>query len=273
MKQLKLCLFLLVLFAFGSNVQASAVQQLKPQSYDTSDEVFYLKTADGLEQYTVDGTVTFRGAKNGIPTGRDCGVVFTPKNKGDQIQVTVNANTLGGDNYLLLYDGAIEKIGYGTSDGKDQSRYLPAGWVKKYVEGSAGEAYTSTADDGSVSFGFHSSYSQSAQSFDITVTSVSPKDMTFKSATVMTDIAAVDRAKKNVAIFGVDVVMDGSLNPLTLNELSVNTSVLASSASVTNLRLYKGSAFSDANLLATAANTGDGLKATDLTLKSGSNKF
>lgn len=273
MKQLKLCLFLLVLFAFGGNLQASAVQQLKPQSYDTSDEVFYLKSGDGLEQYTVDGTVTFRGAKNGIPTGRDCGVVFTPKNAGDLIQVTVNSNTLGGDNYLLLYDGAIEKIGYGTSDGKDQSRYLPAGWVKKYVEGSAGETYTSTAKNGSVSFGFHSSFSQSTQAFDITVTSVSPKDMTFKSAAVMTDITSVNRADKNAAIFGVDVTMDGSLNALTLNELSVNTSAIANSASVTNLRLYKGSAFTDANLLATATNPGDGLKATDVALKSGANKF
>lgn len=273
MKQLKLCLILLAVLALGGSPQATAAQ-LKPTSYDTSDGVFYLKTSDGLEQYTVDGSVTFKGAKDGtIPTGRDCGVVFTPKNKGDLIQVTVNSNSLDGGNYLLLYDGAITKIGYGTSDGKDQSAYLPSGWAKKFVTGTAGDTYTSTADDGTVSFGFHSTYTKVQQSFDITVTAVSPKDMEFKAASVMTNIPAVNRGDKNMAIFGVDVMTEGTLNALTLNELTISTSALASSDKVTNLRLYKGSTFSSGNLLATAAALGDDLKATDLTLRSGSNKF
>lgn len=251
-------------------IEASAAGPRK--AWSESDNAFVLKTSDGLEQYTVDGTITFIAAKNDgdVPTGRDCGVVFSPANEGEVIQITVNSCTLDGTNcYLLLYDGAIEKIGYNTSDGVDQSRYLPAGWVKKYSSSSVGETYISTSDDGKLSFGFHSPYSGvSGQKFNITVTSLSPKDMEYVSTTAITGLANTYRGAKNQEIFGVDVVMDGGGSPLTLNELTIDASPLAGSTQVSNVRLMNGTA-----VLATAATVGDNLTASDVALKNGHNKL
>ena len=94
------------------------------RAWSDSENAFLLKTNDGLEQYTVDGTITFKAAAEGstIPTWRDCGVVFSPANEGEIITITVNSIDLDGTtNYLLLYDGAIEKIGYGTGGNEGQS--------------------------------------------------------------------------------------------------------------------------------------------------------
>ncbi|UKI43375.1 MAG: hypothetical protein L6U16_09915 [Porphyromonadaceae bacterium] len=130
----------------------------KRKAWSAADGAFYLKTSDGLETYEVDGTITFKAVADGktILGYRDCGVVFAPKNEGDKIQITVNSVDLSGTNYLLMYDGAIEKIGPGASSDGKQTSYLPSGWVKKYVTGTDGDTYTSTADDGKISFGFHS---------------------------------------------------------------------------------------------------------------------
>lgn len=243
------------------------------KAWSESDNAFVLKTSDGLEQYTVDGTISFI-ASNGdgdIATGRDCGVVFSPANAGEVIQVTVNSCSLDGStNYLLLYDGAIEKIGYGTSDGVNQSRYLPDGWIKKFSsQTAAGETYISTADDGKLSFGFHSGYgSATGQKFNITVTSLSPKDMEYVSTTAITGLPGTWRGAKNQDIFGVDVVTDGGGNALTLDQLTIDASALVGSTQVTNVRLMSGT-----TVLATAATVGDALTATDVTLKNGHNRL
>ena len=276
MRLFKCYLLLTMLLAMaGGSVEALAAGPRK--AWSDSENAFLLKTSDGLEQYTVNGTITFKAVADGktIPSGRDAGVVFSPANEGEVIQITVNSCDLTGDDYyLLMYDGAIEKIGYGTSDGNGQSRYLPAGWVRKFQSGSAGETYTSTAADGKISFGFHSSYSVGSMTgWNITVTSLSPKDMEYVSTDAVTGLASVARGAKNQAIFGANVKMDGGGNPLTLNELSIDAGALAGSTQVTNVRLYKGTTFTAENLLATAATVGDALTATDVALKNGDNKF
>ena len=276
MRLFKCYLLLTMLLAMaGGSVEALAAGPRK--AWSDSENAFLLKTSDGLEQYTVNGTITFKAAADGktIPSGRDAGVVFSPANEGEVIQITVNSCDLTGDDYyLLMYDGAIEKIGYGTSDGNGQSRYLPAGWVRKFQSGSAGETYTSTAADGKISFGFHSSYSVGSMTgWNITVTSLSPKDMEYGSAQVIGALDGVNRGAKDQAIFGVNVNMDGGGNPLVLNELTINASALAGSTQVSNVRLYKGTSFTADNLLATAATVGQNLAATGVTLKSGDNKF
>ena len=277
MRLLKCYLLLTMLLAIaGGSIEALAAGPRK--AWSQNENAFLLKTGDGLEQYTVDGSITFKAVADGnkIPSGRDAGVVFSPANEGEVIQITVNFCDLTGDDYyLLMYDGAIEKIGYGTSDGNGQSRYLPAGWVKKFQSGSAGETYTSTAESGQISFGFHSSYSVGSMTgWNITVTSLSPKDMEYVSTGVVASFPnGVNRGAKNQAIFGVDVAMDGGGNPLTLNEMVINAGALAGSTQLTNVRLYKGETFVDDNLLATAATVGDNLTATDVVLKNGTNRF
>lgn len=270
MKQLKLSFILLTLLIVGSSLEVSAV---KRKAWSSSDGVYYLATRDELEDvYTVDGSITFKGDKNGtIPAWRDCGVVFAPKNEGEVIMITVNTCTLAGENYLLVYDGAITKVGYNTSDGVDQSKYLPAGWVKKLQSQSGGTTYISQSSDGKLSFGFHSKNPE-GQEFSITVSSVTPKDMTYTSATALTNMENVNRGAKDQKIFGVEVMTEGIGNPLTMNELQVSTAALAGNGMVSNLRLYNGSTFNAAQLLAQAA-PGETLTATDVVLHSGSNQF
>ena len=169
-RQLTLTLLLAVTVLLPSTVQAA---------WDESAGVYYMRTSDGLDEpYKVTGSITFKSQSGTtIPGYRDCGVVFVPANAGEVITVKIEEIDLKDSNYLLAYDGAIEKIGYGTSDGKEQSTYLPAGWVKKFTAANAGETYTSTSPDGKFSFGFHSSSANSQKGFTITVTSLSLKDM------------------------------------------------------------------------------------------------
>lgn len=265
----------LAVMLLGGVAVPTAQAEGKRKAWSASDGVFYLKTSDGLETYEVDGTITFKAMADGksLPSYRDCGVVFAPKNEGDKIQITVSSVGLSGSNYLLLYDGAIEKIGYGTSSDGNQSSYLPSGWVKKYVTGSDGETYTSTTDDGKLSFGFHSVSSGSDTGFTITVTALPSKDMEFKSVSLASNETGVNRGAKSQMLMKLDLLTDGGANPLSLNELKISTSALSGSTQVDNVRLYKGTTFTDANLLNTASALGDDLTATDVALKSGHNIF
>lgn len=222
------------------SLQAEAA---RPKAYDSSTGEFYLKTGDGLEQYTVDGSVIFRGNKNGsIPTGRDCGVVFSPGNDGEIIQITVQENTLtgGDDYYLLVYQGAIEKIGYNTSDGNGQSKYLPSGWTHKLVEGSAGTVIQSTSADGKLSFGFHSAWSAGSNSFSILVESVVPSDMEVEGVKAASLSDHLYRGARNAVVGGATITTSGINNPLTLNSLSFDMSGF-SADNASNLRVYRGS--------------------------------
>ncbi len=245
------------------------------RAWSNSENAFLLKTNDGLEQYTVDGTITFKAAAEGstIPTWRDCGVVFSPANAGEIITITVNSIDLDGTtNYLLLYDGAIEKIGYGTGGNQGQSNYLPDGFVKWYNSTSAGETYTSTSADGKLSFGFHSKGANGQTGFNITVTSMSPKDMEYVSTGAIAELPHATRGATDVPLFQCNVVTDGGGNPLTLNNLTIDCSALKGNNQVSDVRLYRGGTASG-DLLATAATVGSDLIASGLTLKGGNNVF
>ena len=159
MRHLKMY-FLLMMLLMSGTIQAFAAG---PQNaWSETDQVYYLKTGDRMEdEFVVNGSITFQAVATGntIPSYRDCGVTFAPASEGEVIQITVNSIDLAGDNYLLLYEGDVDVSNLGTSsasDGVDQSRYMPAGWVKKYQSGSAGETYVATAANGKLSFGFHS---------------------------------------------------------------------------------------------------------------------
>jgi len=268
MRQFKLYLALLLLIVLGS-MEANAVTV---KAWNESDGIFYLKTSDGLEEYTVDGSITFKCTSSAtIPSYRDAGVVFAPAREGELIQITVNSIDLAGTNYLCVYDGAITKIGYGVSDGKDQSSYLPSGWKHKLTSENVGLVYQSMSDDGKMSFGFHSNSASGQTGFEITVTSMSAKDMEYVSATAMTGDPGIYRGGKDQSIFGVRVVTDGGGNAFAIDNLAISTASLAGSTQVENVRLYNGKKFTADNLLATAATLGDALTVSNVTLKSGNN--
>ncbi len=276
MRHLKKCLILMMLLMSGTMQAFAAGPQ---NAWSETDQVYYLKTSDRMEdEFVVNGSITFQAVATGntIPSYRDCGVTFAPASEGEVIQITVNSIDLAGDNYLLLYEGDVDVSNLGTSsasDGVDQSRYMPAGWVKKYQSGSAGETYVATAANGKLSFGFHSTSPNGQTGFSITVTSMSLKDMEFGSVSAISGLNPVNRGAKNQAIFGVDVLMDGGGNPMTLNQLKIDAGALTGTTQLTNVRLYKGETYTADNLLATAATAGDDLSAADVVLKNGHNKF
>ncbi len=272
MRQIKTSLILVCIFV---NFIGFA-QNHKPRAFNDADGIFYLKSGDGVEEYTVNGQVTFKASTSGkAPTYRDAGVTFIPAKEGDLISISVSDIDIdGSSNYLLLYDGAV-KIGYyGASDGVGQSSYMPTGWVQKIGSPNSGLTYTSTAADGKLTIGYHSgSMSNNEKGFTIIVNSVTPKDMEFVSSKTISGATTVNRGSKNQVIAGVNVVASGSLNPLKLNELSFPTSTLSSSQ-VGNMRIYKSSQFTEENLLASAATIGDNISFTkDVALTNGDNKF
>lgn len=265
----------LAVMLLGGATVTTAQADVKKKAWSDADGVFYLLTKDGLETYEVEGTITFKAVADGktVPGYRDCGVVFAPKNEGDQIQITVNSIDLSGANYLLLYDGPISRIGSGTSSGVNQSTYLPDGWVKKYVTGSNGETYTSTSSDGKVSFGFHTGSAGGNTGFTITVTALPSKDMELKSVSLASNETGVNRGAKNQVLASVDVLTEGGANAFNVDNLKVATTALAGSTQVSNVRLYKGNTFTADNALATAQTLGDELVASNVLLKTGHNVF
>ena len=240
-------------------------------TWSESDGVYYLRTMDGLDDpYTVNGSITFKSQSGStIPGYKDCGTVFVPANTGEVISIKIEDIDLDGTAYLLAYDGAIENIGYGSSDGADQSKYLPAGWVKKFTKDNVGETYTSTSPDGKLSFGFHSSSANSQKGFTITVTSMSLKDMEYGSA-FTENVATPWRGKRATEIATLNVNMDGGGNPLTLNTVTFDLTKL-NAAGIKGASICRGKV--SGTPLATAADDATSVTISDIVLNSGDNRF
>ena len=275
MKQLR-PLSLLVLLMMMCSINVSAREGSTTNV--TTGATVYLPTSDGLcDIYIVDGTITFKATSaSSLTNYRDNGVAFKPANEGEKIVITVNSIDISGGTHLIMYDGNVDytKIGTSGAGGASPYTYFPTGWVKEILQGQdEGYSFTSTTDNGVVAFGCTTRGVTGMTGWDITVSSVSPKDMEYVSCSVITPQAKVNRGAKKQAIFGVDVVMDGGSNPITLDEVKIDASALSASSQVSNVRLYKGESYTADALLATAATVGDELIATNVDLKSGHNKI
>jgi len=275
MKQLR-PLSLLVLLMMMCSINVSAREGSTTNV--TTGATVYLPTNDGLcDIYIVDGTITFKATSaSSLTNYRDNGVAFKPANEGEKIVITVNSIDISGGTHLIMYDGNVDytKIGTSGAGGASPYTYFPTGWVKEILQGQdEGYSFTSTTDNGVVAFGCTTRGVTGMTGWDITVSSVSPKDMEYVSCSVITPQAKVNRGAKKQAIFGVDVVMDGGSNPITLDEVKIDASALSASSQVSNVRLYKGESYTADALLATATTVGDELIATNVDLKSGHNKI
>lgn len=237
-------------------------------AWSETDGVYYIKNGDGLEEaFTVDGSITYCNPAN-VPSYKDNGAVFVPKNAGEVISIEVLENTCDNTCYVLVYDGAIAKVGYGTSDGKDQSGYLPAGWKLKLQNGSAGTTYTSESADGKLSLGF-SSKSGSKGTVKIRVSSVKATDMEYKSVSALTDIARPRRGAGNQILAAYQVTTEGLNNPLSIDRLQVNFT--PSPTLFDNVRLSTSTTPTDETVVATAE--GGILAVTSGNLRPGANKY
>lgn len=238
-------------------------------AWSEADGVYYIKNGDGLEEaFTVDGSITYCNPGTNVPSYKDNGAVFVPKNAGEVISIEVLENTCDNTCYVLVYDGAIAKVGYGTSDGKDQSGYLPTGWKLKLQNGSAGTTYTSESADGKLSLGF-SSKSGSKGTVKIRVSSVKATDMEYKSVSALTDIARPRRGAKNQILAAYLVTTEGLNNPLSIDRLQVNFT--PSPTLFDNVRLSTSATPTDETVVATAE--GGILAVTSGSLRPGANKF
>lgn len=238
-------------------------------AWSETDGVYYIKNGDGLEEaFTVDGSITYCNPGTNVPSYKDNGAVFVPKNAGEVISIEVLENTCDNTCYVLVYDGAIAKVGYGTSDGKDQSGYLPAGWKLKLQDGSAGTTYTSESADGKLSLGF-SSKSGSKGTVKIRVSSVKATDMEYKSVSALTDIARPRRGAKNQILAAYQVTTEGLNKPLSIDRLQVNFT--PSPTLFDNVRLSTSATPTDETVVATAE--GGILAVTSGSLRPGANKF
>lgn len=258
----------MMVLLMSSAIQSSA--SVQGPTAVTDGSTVYLPSTDGVcSLYTVDGTVTFKAVESGsIPNYKDFGAAFQPANEGDKIMITVNSIDISGGTRLIMYDGDVDisKIGASGAGGASPFNYFPAGWVQEITASDVGYTFTSTTDNGMVAFGCTTRGTTGMTGWDITVTSLSPKDMEYVSTTAITGIANTWRGAKDQEIFGVDVVMDGGGNPLTLDQLTIDASAISGSTQVTNVRLMSGT-----TVLATV--TGDALTVTDVTLKNGHNKY
>lgn len=264
-------ILLLLLFVLAGFFQISA--NVKPKSLDSATGIFYLMTKDGHEDFTVDGSVVFKATSSTtIPTYKDNGVTFSPKNPGEIIVATVNEVDLGGANYLLSYDGYVKTGESGLSDGKDQSTYLPAGWTNKIIAGKEGLVITSASTDGKLTFGFHSSSAAGQKGFTISVQSVVPKDMELLSASAMVPSTSLFRGAKSQIVGGANIKTEGLNNALTLNEITFDLSSLSANQ-VSNLRVYNGT-IEPSNLVTISGDIGNRVTCNiESSLKSGDNKF
>ncbi len=245
-------------------------------AYDDSGKIYYLKSGDGLENpITVNGSITFRSQSGTtIPGYRDCGVNFVPAHEGEVIQIRVNEIDLKDPNFLYVYQTPIEKIGNGTSSSGNQSTYFPDGWIYRLDENSTGFAYTSTADDGGLSFAFHSGSAGGQSGFSITVESIALKDMEYVSSYTFSPEASPRIGQADAPVLGICINTNGGLNPLSITNLTVDCSSLANmGANISNVRLYRGNVFSSENLLASADTPTSTISISGVTLKNAKNNF
>lgn len=250
--KLTLLLWTIALLAY------SPLQAQRRKVLDPATNIFYLKTGDGHEDYTVSGTTTFKCVASGnIPSYRDAGVCFSPANAGDLIQITIDDIDLDGTtNYLLLYHG-YAKTGYP----------MPSGWTSKLGISQKGQTILSQSADGKLSLGLHSSSANNQKGWSITVRSVTPADMTFGSCNSSVSNTLVNRGGRNQLILDVNIETSGSNAPLSVSQFDFNSSIPANT--LQSVKLY-----SDNGLIAEAANfTNNFSIPASVTLQSGNNHF
>ncbi|MFV0467391.1 MAG: DUF4465 domain-containing protein [Dysgonomonas sp.] len=260
----KLYLIFICLLLSSLNI----VNAQKTRSYDSSSGVFYLKTSDGIESYVVDGSVTFKASKDGtVAKYRDAGVCFRPKNKGDIIQITVDDIDIDGTSfYLRLYNDSAY---IGSS--------LPSTHFAQIGVAQKGATYTSTADNGKMTIGFHSPNQTSTYTgWTITVKSISPADMEYKSASAFLDKTEVNRGGRNQVLLGANIITSGSGNPLSVKSLDFTSTIPINV--IESYKVYSSGSSSSFSSSAALLGESSVLNSTisvpaDLALKNGNNYF
>lgn len=244
---------------------------LAKAEWSETDRVYYIKNGDGKEEdFTVDGSIIYKNSGEKVPNYKDNGVVFVPKNAGEVIKIEVEEISFSSGTYICVYDFAIEQVKSGTSDGQEQSGYLPAGWALKLDATSAGTVHYSNSEDGKLSFGFHSG-SGATGTVRIKVSSVVPAPMSYSSVEAVTLTDNLRRGAKKQIVAAYNIIADGVGTPLVLDNMKIAFNATVPDV-LTNVALYKGNDFTDKNRVATLDNN-NALVVVDNNVRGGDNIF
>lgn len=206
--------------------------------------VFTLPRADGGFTCTLDGTMTVQTDDATSYTYRDHGVLVTPKNPGEIIIATFERLDLPPGSAVLVYDnvpvGTIMNK-FGTSGASTGTyRYFPDGWSTALQPDSECITVQSTASDGSLSIGMHtSSWTTGTNGIKMTIVSAVPKDMEYVSAEYVPN-TGLTRGVKNAVLGTFNIQTEGLNSPLTLDKLTFDISALTAQG-ITETALYAGS--------------------------------
>ncbi|MDR1739331.1 MAG: DUF4465 domain-containing protein [Bacteroidales bacterium] len=260
----KLLLLLLLLFAGCFAQQTYA-------AFDPASGIFYLKTSDGHEEYTVTDSVVFKGAKPGIglPKYTGASVCFKPSTSGNLIQITIVDIDISNPNAFLYLYNQCKNVGWATS---------PSGYSVKAQSEIKGNTYNSTSTDGAFTVSFIHSKNETLTdtNFTIIVRSIAPKPMEYLSTSTLLPSIESMRGKINQILLGINITIDGTAEPaLQLNKINFTSSIPANA--VDTLKIYStngASTFSTQNLIYKTTDITSNLSIpTDATLISGSNYF
>lgn len=193
-------------------------------------------------------------------------VSFTSENEGDPVSITfTDFNCLRGQNPVVyVYDGDTALKAEFPKYNSD----VPAGYLAVIRPENAGTKYTAPSGKLCVLYApaskseFVSSATGSITgTYTASVTAGVPKDMEYLGAEATNAGVAAWRGAKDVALLTLTVRTEGNLNPMGIDNLTVDLGAVGYNA--TNIRLVSGS-----EVLATAADGAGSLSATVPVLRS-----
>lgn len=163
---------------------------------------------------------------------------------------------------IYIYDGDCRYSGWKGA--------IPEGYAAKLFGTEPGYTFTSESPSLSVLY-YCPEFSSPGAGWKASVKAGAPTDMEFTSATLSTPDPSLWRGATDAVLATLSVKNSGSLNPLTLDNLTVDLAAAMETGILTNVRLYS-SAVAEANLLATLAEGASSLSVENCPLK-GNNTF
>lgn len=190
-------------------------------------------------------------------------VCFVPGNAGEVIEVSFETVDVKSAQFRI-YDGFVD-VGYDD---------LPDG-DKGVI--AANSVFQSASPDGKMTVGYYCP-GMSGTGWKAVVKSVSLKDMIIGECIALsTGVSSVPVGSECQPVMLINVKAEGSLNPLTVSELSFNLNGTVSVSDLQNLKVYYSGnklQFNDAHLYASESSGSSDIKASgSQELVSGNNYF
>ncbi|MBS6268639.1 MAG: DUF4465 domain-containing protein [Tannerella sp.] len=190
-------------------------------------------------------------------------VCFVPGKEGEVIEISFETVDVKSAQFKI-YDGFVD-VGYDD---------LPDG-DKGVI--AAGSVFTSASSDGKMTVGYYCS-GASGTGWKAVVKSVSLKDMIIGECIALsTGVSSVPVGSECQPVMLINVKAEGSLNPLTVSELSFSLSGTVSVSDLQNLKVYYSGnklQFNDAHLYASESSGSSDIKVSgSQELASGNNYF